>query len=121
MKTTQQKAVVAFTTITRMGQKPMNSLTAYKFFKLKKALKDTVDFQAEQEMKIIEELGGSVTEAGEIKLDDDKRAEFIEKHKELEELECEINSDRVEIKLSEIKDISLVDMETLEPFVEWKE
>ena len=121
MKTTQQKAVVAFTTITSMGQKPMNSLTAYKFFKLKKALKDAVDFQAEEEMKIINELGGSVTETGEIKLEDDKRAEFIARHKEMEEMECEINSDRVEIMLSEIKDISLADMEILEPFVEWKE
>ena len=36
MKTTQEKAVNAYGALNRMAQKPMNSFTAYKLFKLKK-------------------------------------------------------------------------------------
>ena len=38
METTQGKAVAAYATLNQMARKPMNSFTAYKLFKLKKAL-----------------------------------------------------------------------------------
>ena len=105
-----------------MEQQPMNTSTAYKWYKLKKDLSDIVDFQSEQEIKLVNELGGSVTPDGSIELPDDKRAEYIERHKELEEMECEINrDDKVELNMSELKEISIMDMEALDEFVNWKE
>lgn len=121
MKTTQRQAVMAFVTLNQMSAKSMNSFTAYKLFKLKKALKDTVDFQAEQEIKLANELGGEITEDGRLNLPEGKTQEYRDKHKELEDMECEIDREKTEIHMKELPNISMADMEILEPFIEWKE
>ena len=122
MKTTQAQAITAFVTIRKMERQPINTFTAYKLFKLKKALADIVDFQSEQEIKLIEELGGKVSPDGAIDLPEDKKAEYIERHKELEEMECEIDREgKIELYMKELKEISISDMEALDDFIEWKE
>ena len=121
MKTTQEKAVNAYGALNRMAQKPMNSFTAYKLFKLKKALQDPTDFQIEQEKKMVAELGGTVTETGQVVLDEENKRKFNEQRKELNAMECEIDRGKTEIYLAEIKDITLAEMEALEDFIEWKE
>lgn len=121
MKTTQRQAVAAFVTLNQMSQKPMNSFTAYKLFRLKKALKDAVDFQAEEERKIAAELGGEITDDGRLNLPDGKLPEYKDRHGELEAMECEVDREKTEIHMKELQNISLADMEILEPFVEWKE
>ena len=121
MKTTQEKAVNAFGTLNRMSQKSMNSFTAYKLFKLKKALQDPVDFQVEQEKKMVAELGGTVTETGQVVLDAENMRKFNEQRKELNAMECEIDREKTEIYLAEIKDITMAEIEALEDFIVWKE
>lgn len=121
MKTTQGKAISAFTTLAQMGRKPINSLSAYKLFRLKKALSHVVEFQSEQEYKLIDELGGTVTESGAISLDREGAEKYRARHKELEETECEIDTDRVELRVSDIPEISVSDIESLETFIDWKE
>ena len=121
MKTTQEKVLNAYATLNKMSQNPMNSFTAFKLFKLKKALQDTVDFQVEQERKIVDEFGGEINEVGQFKIDPEKRKEFNEKLKELNGMECEIDRDKTVILMAELKDVSLAEMEALEDFVEWKE
>ena len=121
MKTTQEKALNAYAALNRMAQRNMNSFTAYKLFKLKKALQDPVDFRIEQERKMIEELGGTMTETGQTVLENESQKVFNEKVKELNALECEIEREKTVIFLAEIKDITLAEMEALEEFIEWKE
>ena len=121
MKITQREAVAAFVTLNQMSMKPMNSFTAYKLFRLKKALKDPVDFQAEEERKIATELGGEITEDGRLNLPDGKLAMYKERRNELESLECEIDREKTEIHMKELPNISMADMEILEPFIDWKE
>lgn len=121
MKTTQEKALNAYAALNRMAQRSMNSFTAYKLFKLKKALQDPVDFRIEQERKMIEELGGTMTETGQTVLDSESQKAFNEKVKELNALECEIEREKTVIFLAEIKDITLSEMEALEDFIKWKE
>ena len=121
MKTTQEKALNAYAALNRMSQRNMNSFTAYKLFKLKKALQDPVDFRIEQERKMIEELGGTLTETGQAVLESESQKTFSEKVKELNALECEIEREKTVIFLAEIKDISLAEIEALEDFIEWKE
>ena len=121
MKTTQEKALNAYAALNKMAQRSMNSFTAYKLFKLKKALQDPVDFRIEQERKMIEELGGTMTETGQAVLENESQKAFNEKVKELNALECEIEREKTVIFLAEIKDITLAEMEALEDFIEWKE
>ena len=122
METTQGKAVAAYATLNQMARKPMNSFTAYKLFKLKKALGMIVEFQSEQEVKLIKELGGQVAESGAILIDDkEKRIEYARKHKELEELVCDVNVDKMVMHMKELPEITMADMDTLEEFIEWKE
>ena len=122
MKTTQGKAVTAFATLAQMSKKPMNSFAAYKLFRLKKALAPIVEFQSEQEQKLIAELGGTITETGMIKIDDaEKRKEFSKQQKELGEMECEIETEKIFMVPKEMPELSVSDMESLEEFIEWKE
>ena len=122
MKTTQGKVVAAFTALNKMARRPMNSFAAYKLFRLKKALRDIVDFQTEQEQKLIGELGGAFTDEGNAKFETTEKAnEFIKRHKELEGMECEIEAERISMFMKEIPEISLAEMEVLETFIDWKE
>ena len=121
MNTTQGKAVGAFAALTTMARRITSNFTAYKLFKLKKALQDVVDFQSEQEQKLVTELGGTVTETGMIVLEDKNKAEYSRKHKELEAMECEIDWKPVVMYIKELPDISVAEIEALDEFIDWKE
>lgn len=122
METTQGKAVVAFTTLSRMSQKTLPSFAAYKLFKLKKALAPVVEFQTEQEVKLVEEIGGEISDKGAISFTEQaQREEFFQKHKELEELPCDVATEKIVMHMKELPDLSMADMDALDDFIEWKE
>ena len=121
MKTTQRKAVAAFIILNSMSAKPMSSFTAYKLFRLKKALRELFDFQVEEETKKVKELGGEIAENGSINLPKEATAEYEKWHKELGNTECEVGREKTEISMKELKDITLNEMEILDEFIEWKE
>ena len=121
METTQAKAVSAFSTLARLSQKPMPSFAAYKLFRLKKALAPVVEFQSEQEVKIVEELGGTVSETGAITIDDKGRQEYIKRHKELEEMTCDIDTEKISMFMKELPELTMADLESLDAFIDWKE
>lgn len=122
MKATQKQVLAAYILLNRMSTKPLNSLTAYKLYRVKKALEDNVDFQCEQERKIAMELGGEITEEGLLNLPDGKaKEEYDSRRKELLEMECEIDAEPAEIHMTELPNISIADIEALEPFVDWRD
>ena len=122
MKTTQGKAISAFITLMEMSKKPMTGQAAFKLFKLKKKLRDIVDFQTEQEQKLAEELGGTITENGKIEFTDPSLyPEFKRRHKELEDLECEIETEKISMTMKELPDMSIAEMDALDEFIDWRE
>lgn len=122
MKTTHGIAVNALITINKLGQNPMKSFAAYKLFRLKKLLKDAAEFQTEQEMKIIEEMGGEVGERGKVLFEEsDKYIEFAKRQKELSDMEYEFEGDKISMYMTELPNLSVGDMETLDAFIDWKE
>lgn len=122
METTQGKAVSAYAALAQMSRKPMPSFAAYKLFRLKKALAPIIEFQSEQEAKIVEELGGQINENGTIQLEDpEKRREYVDRHRELEAMTCEVDTKQIVMHMKELPDLSLSEIEALDEFIEWKE
>ena len=122
MKTTQRNALNAFSVIAVMARKPMNSTAAYKLFKLKKALSEIVEFQAEQEKKLVGEHGGSITETGRVSFNDKaKEEEYTKAYRELQGLECDVPVERLTMRLVDVPEITIAEIESLDPFIEWKE
>lgn len=126
MKTTQGKAVSALIAINRISGQKMPSFAAYKLFRLRKKLKDVAEFQGEQEEKLVEELGGKINDMGRVIWNDPgekaaKDAEYAKRHKELEDMECEIDTEKIMMTFKEISEITPQDMEALDDFIEWKE
>ena len=118
MKSTHGKALKAYLTLQAMGSKQIPSSTAYKLFKLKKALLDVVEFQTEEEKKLVDECGGTITENGTIIIEDaEKRKEYAAKYKELEQMECDVEYNQIKLSSAEIKEMSINEMEALEDFV----
>lgn len=122
METTQGKAIAAYGTLAQLGRKTMPSFAAYKLFRLKKALSPMIEFQTEQEEKLVDELGGRITETGVILFaEKEKQAEYAKRHRELEGLACEVETERIRMTMKELPEISPEQMEALDDFIEWKE
>lgn len=116
---TQKQAFEAYVALIQLG-KGVKGLTAYALYKLKNELKKIVDFQSEEEMKLIEKHGGTVTETNMIQLPDDadKKA-FNKEMEELHNLGCDVQP--IEVKVSELPDITLLQVETLDGFIKFIE
>ena len=122
MKTTQGEAVKAFGTLTAISKEQVSSTTAYKLFKLKKALSTIIEFQSEQEVTLAEQCGGSVSDDGRLNFpDDESRMLYAAKHKELEEMECEIGHERMKMSLREIPRMTIQSIELLDPYIDFEE
>lgn len=122
MKVIQGKAIPAMSTINGLGQKYMKSTTAYKLFRLKKALESIIEFQVEEEQKLIDELGGTINQNGMVHFDDREAGiQFAERRNELNNLECDLDIEKQDISMSEIPEISIAGIESLEAFINWVE
>ena len=121
MKTTQGNAIKAYILLQRIGNEPKNKALLFKLFRLKKALKEIIDFQSEQEEKLIKECNGTFDENGRASFesDEDKR-KYYEEHKELEKLECEIDLEKAEVDVNDFDGLTLDIMEIFDPFFEFK-
>ena len=117
IKTTQQKVITAYTTLTALRKK-VRGKEALDLFRLKNALQTNIDFQAEEEGKLVADFGGKVTDGGQIIIEDpEKRAEFQKAMAELGAMECEVAADPVKVSLDRNPDINLGEIEALDGFV----
>ena len=123
MKVTQKQAISAFTSLATIARKPMPSFAAYKLFRLKKRLNDVIEFRTEKDESIVKEMGGKVLENGSVLFaEKEKYPEFHAKQKELDEMECEVEGDeKIIMVMKELPELSIADLENLEPFIDWKE
>lgn len=117
MKTTMDNVLSAFGALNRVRNQ-VRGKTALDLFHLKNMLKESVDFQVEEEQKLVDEYGGLITDAGSIIIaDKEKRAAFLKARKELGEMECEVKTDPVRVDLDKNPDITMEDIEQLDGFV----
>ena len=96
MKIKLEKAVNAMQVVTRLNAIRMKSpATARKLFSLKKLLEPNFEFYVEEEQKLIEELGGTVTEDGAILFPDQEEGmkKLKAGRKELFDTECDVPID----------------------------
>lgn len=123
MKSTLGKVVTAAKALNNIAQSPLDNGTAWAIYNLKKAMHGPVEFQTEQEMKIVEELGGEVDEGGKIKFEKapEKMITFLQRRNELELMECEVKAKKVTISIKKLSRVAPADMEKLDDFIEWKE
>jgi len=97
MTTTLEKAISAAQIMTRLNAARMkSSATARKIFTLKKLLEPNFEFYADEEKKLVEELGGTIKDDGAILFPDQQEGlkKLAEGRKELLASECEIPIDK---------------------------
>lgn len=120
ISTTMDKALAAFGTLNRVRGR-VKGKEALDLFRMKNALKESVDFQVEEELKLVNEYGGVITDKGSIIIaDKEKREAFLTARKELGEMECQIEMEPVKLSLDKNPDITMEDIEQLDGFVEFE-
>ena len=117
IKTTMDKAFNAFITLSKMRNK-VKGMDALHLFHMKNVLMESVDFQNEEEVRLVEEHGGTITDNGTIIIaDKGKREAYQKARKELGEMECDVQTDPVKVSLERNPDITMEEIELLQDFV----
>lgn len=112
---TQAQAVQAYGTLMKIGGK-VTGADAFALFRLRKQLREVVEFQVEEEQKLVDKYGGKV-ENGRILIPDvEKRAAFIAEHDALGAMACD-----VEPVEAGTEGITMDEIEVLDGFVTWRE
>lgn len=120
MKTTQEKVLTAYSALTRI-RKTVRGVTALDLFHLKNQLQENIDFQSEEEMKLIDEYGGTVTGDGLVLIaDEEKKKAFAKAMAELRKMEVEIKADMPTVNLEKNPEITMEDIEQLHEFINFK-
>ena len=120
IKTTQGKILTAMEALGRIRQR-VKGHDALNLFHLKNVLQEHIDFQSEEERKLVDEYGGKITETGVILIaDDEKRRAFQEEYKKLLAMEVEVNTGVVVLSLDRNPDITLEDIDQLNDFIIFK-
>ena len=112
----QRNAVLAYKMLATMGTR-VSGETAFALYGLKKKLKEIVDFQSEEEVKIVQKYGGEIAENGLVVIKENRK-EFMEEWEKLGDLECEI--EKISIPISQVPDIKLDEIEALDGFINFE-
>lgn len=94
----QKDLVEAYEPVQRLAKQPIPKQNAFELYELKLMLQKHRDFQAEQEMNKINELGAYVGPDGNINFKSKEDGEeFIKMRKELEEVEIKLNMEIIDL------------------------
>ena len=121
IQTTHGKAYSAFMAIIQIRNmvKGMDALHA---FHLKNMLKESVDFMGEEEVRLVEEAGGVITESGQVLIPDkEKQRTYIAERKKLDEMPCEIQTEPIRIRIDRCPEVTAEQIEMLDGFVIFEE
>lgn len=111
----QGKASGAYMALVTMGQK-VTGKTAYSLFKLKTEIEKVVQFQEGEKDKLIKKYGGVIMDNGMVRIDDPaKMKQFVQEVHNLFDLECDIKP--IELKIDDVPDITLKEIDSLNGFV----
>lgn len=123
----QGDIVKAYHVLEKYEQKDLPLKVSYALFKVKSKIKDQVEFQLEKERELYKKYKPVPQEDGSLKFESEEQAkefavEFTEKTNELAEIEVDIdNNKKPTISLDQLVDMSMEDIECLEPFIEFTE
>lgn len=129
MKTTQKRAVAAYRALQEIGRQPFPVRDALRLLQAKKRLEMAWEFQLQEENKLIESYqpevrdGKLIMSYGKDDAEGKARAqEFMDKMKELQELEVEIEGEPVPVRMpgDEIR-IRPETLAALDGIVSWEE
>lgn len=118
----QGTLVQAFKALNSIYRQRLPLPISFKVRKLREELKPAMDFQIDEENKIISEMGLDVDFTGRIIFPNDEAARtYNQKAKEIADLDSDVEFHPIELPLLEDLRISGADVETLEGFVTFKE
>lgn len=119
MTITHEQALTAYRTMMSISGKPTKAAVSLKLFRLKKQLRDAVDFVTEEETKLVEQYGGQITADGRILIDDaDKRTAFAAALEEVYKMDFAFG-EKAKLKTADLPEMSVADLEALDPFVDF--
>lgn len=120
MVQTQRQALSAYAALLKMGKKATGK-AAFSLFRMKQRLKDIVEFQAEEEQKLVEKHGGKVSEEGLILIaDEGQRAAFMEEKRALYDMVIDPAIEPVTVEIDGLPEINMEEIEALDGFIEFK-
>lgn len=123
----QKDIVKAFHTLEKYEKKDLPLKVSYALFKVKNKIKDQVEFQLTKEREIYSKYKPIPQDDGALKFESEEQArefaiEFSEKIDEVADMEVELEGfKKPVIPLDQIVDMSVEDIESLEPFIEFTE
>lgn len=113
----QKQVLKAYIVLISMGTKATGK-TALSLFRLKNRLKELVDFQAEEEVKLAKKHGGEILDNGTIKFDDDEqKRQFLDEKAALGEMDIDPEIEPARVQIDAVPEITLSDIESLDGFV----
>ena len=122
IKVIQEEVLKAFEAVCKLSRLILPKQKAHELYDLKLLLKKQYDFEIEQELLIIENLGGTVLPDNSVKYSDDpteqkaKEDEFRRQKKELYEVELELDFTPLDFTSVPIQ-VSADDEGALRPFI----
>lgn len=123
----QKDIIKAFHALQKYEEKDLPIRISYSLFKVKKLIEDQVEFQLNAEQEIFQKYKPTSNEDGSLKFESEEQArefaqEFSNKIDEIGEIEVELDlKNKPKISLDQIVDMSIEDIEALEPFIEFTE
>lgn len=121
IQTTHGKAYSAFLALNQI-RGSVRGMDALHIFHLKNRLKESVDFMGEEEVRLVNEAGGTITEGGMVIIPErEKKVEYLKARKELDDLPCEIHTEPIVIRIDRCPDVTGEQIEMLDEFVIFEE
>ena len=121
IQTIQSSAVKAYNVINKLSSGSMPISMAYKFFKVKQALKSSYDFQIEQEQALFDQFHPEYREDSWMFANEEDRNTFVMKLNEISIMPVEIDIDKQYVTLDDHIVISIEEMEILDSFIAFTE
>ncbi len=121
METTHGRAYSAFIALNQI-RGIVKGMDALHVFHLKNVLKEAVDFMSEEELRIVHDRDGIVTETGTVIIPDKaKREKYLAERKKLEEMPYEVSAEPITIRIDRCPDVTAEQIEMLDGFVIFEE
>ena len=120
MAQTQGQVLAAYSAILGMGKR-VTGAVAFSLFRVKQQLKPLIEFQTEEEMKLIQKYGGELDESGQISFKKpENKAKFLKERSEFSRMEIKPPLEPVKVDPAAIPDINMEEIEALNGFIEFE-
>lgn len=118
----QKKIVGAYKAMESLYRQHMPLREARKIFNLRMALQPAINFQSEEEKKMLEEMGLALEFGGYVNFkSEDQQKAYFQRVEEIGETEADLEIDPVALPKLDGIQISAEELEALEGFVEFTE